>query len=80
MPAFCSVPLPSYYSNNFAGKINASLGIISLPYAWLLFSSFVTGFWKTYHLHTSEIIIISDFVLVWLVVISQPNVFQQLFW
>ena len=25
MPAFCSLLLPSYYSNNFAGKINASL-------------------------------------------------------
>ena len=25
MPVFCSLLLPSYYSNNFAGKINASL-------------------------------------------------------
>ena len=26
----------------------------------------VTGFWKTYHLHTSEIIRISDFEPLWL--------------
>ena len=25
MPAFCLLPLYSYYANNFAGKINASL-------------------------------------------------------
>ena len=27
---------------------------------------YVTGFWKTYHLHTSEIIRISDFEPLWL--------------
>ena len=29
MPTFCSLPLPSYYSNNFAGKIDASLSIVA---------------------------------------------------
>ena len=27
---------------------------------------YVTGFWKTYHLHTNEIIRISDFEPLWL--------------
>ena len=29
-------------------------------------SLFVIGFWKTYHLHTNEIIRISDFAPLWL--------------
>ena len=28
MPTFCSLPLPSYYSNNFTGTIDASLSIV----------------------------------------------------
>ena len=32
MPAFCF--LPSYYSNNFADKINASLGFPMYMYHW----------------------------------------------
>ena len=31
MPALCSLLLPSYYSNNFAGKIDASLGMGIVP-------------------------------------------------
>ena len=33
-----------------------------------------TEFWKIYHLHTSEIIRIYDFVSLWLRVSGQPNV------
>ena len=33
MPVFCSLLLPSYYSNNFAGKIDVSLTMVSFTLA-----------------------------------------------
>ena len=36
MPAFCSLPFPSYYSNDFAGKTNTSLTISLYNYSWFI--------------------------------------------
>ena len=55
-----------YMYVNFDGKFNVAPTTVR---PLLCFSSEisknVTGFWKTYHLHTNEIIRISDFEPLW---------------
>ena len=38
MAAFCSLLLPSYYSNNFAGKIEPSLGRVELSNGFMAYT------------------------------------------
>ena len=45
----------------------------------LMLVKYVTGFWKTYYLHTSEIIRIFDFEPLWFYVTEHLNVFLQVF-